>query len=40
MLDSSPDLEPFISKIRKARDIYLIACGTSYHAGLLGSVLF
>ena len=40
MLDSSPDLEPFISKIREARDIYLIACGTSYHAGLLGSVYF
>jgi glucosamine--fructose-6-phosphate aminotransferase (isomerizing) len=40
MLDSSPDLEPFISKIKEARDIYLIACGTSYHAGLLGSVYF
>ncbi len=40
VLDSSPDLAPFISKLNQARDIYLIACGTSYHAGLLGSVYF
>jgi glucosamine--fructose-6-phosphate aminotransferase (isomerizing) len=40
MLDSSPDLEPFLERIKNARDIYLIACGTSFHAGLLGSVYF
>lgn len=40
MLDSSPDLAPFLEKIKKARDVYLIACGTSYHAGMLGSVYF
>lgn len=40
MLDSSPDLEPFLERLKNARDIYLIACGTSFHAGLLGSVYF
>ena len=40
MLDSSPDLNPFLDKLAGARNIYLIACGTSYHAGLLGSVYF
>jgi len=40
MLDSSPDLDPFLDKLAGARNIYLIACGTSYHAGLLGSVYF
>jgi len=40
MLESSPDLDPFIEKLENARDIYVIACGTSYHAGLLGSIYF
>jgi len=40
ILDNSPDIDPFIQKINEARDVYLIACGTSYHAGLLGSVFF
>ncbi len=40
VLDNSPDLEPFLEKLRDARDIYVIACGTSYHAGLLGAVFF
>ncbi len=40
MLDKSPDLEPFLLKLAQARNIYLIACGTSFHAGLLGSVYF
>ncbi len=38
VLESSTDLENFIDKLDKARDIYIIACGTSYHAGLLGSI--
>jgi glucosamine--fructose-6-phosphate aminotransferase (isomerizing) len=38
MLDSSPDLEGFIDKLSGARNIYLIACGTSFHAGLLGAI--
>ena len=40
MLDNSTDLDPFLDKLTGARNIYLIACGTSYHAGLLGSVYF
>ena len=40
VLDNSPDLDPFIDKLKNARDIYIIACGTSYHAGLLGSIYF
>jgi len=40
MLENSVDLDLFLNKIKEARNIYLIACGTSYHAGLLGSVYF
>ncbi|MEA3350835.1 MAG: isomerizing glutamine--fructose-6-phosphate transaminase, partial [Chloroflexota bacterium] len=40
MLDNSPDIGPMIERLEAARNIYLIACGTSYHASLLGSVYF
>ena len=40
MLDRSTDLDQFLDKLQGARNIYLIACGTSFHAGLLGSVYF
>jgi len=40
MLENSADVEPFLERLEDARHIYLIACGTSYHAGLLGSVYF
>lgn len=40
MLEQSPDLELFLKKLKNARDVYLIACGTSYHAGLLGAIYF
>lgn len=40
MLDNSADVDPFLDQLENARNIYLIACGTSYHAGLLGSVYF
>jgi glucosamine--fructose-6-phosphate aminotransferase (isomerizing) len=40
MLNNSTDLDLFLNKLKEARNIYLIACGTSYHAGLLGSVYF
>lgn len=40
MLDSSNEVKPFLERLEKARHIYLVACGTSYHAGLLGSVYF
>lgn len=40
LLDNSKDLNLFLQKLKDARNIYLIACGTSSHAGLLGSVYF
>ncbi len=40
LMENSADVDPLIEKLREARNIYIIACGTSYHAGLLGSVYF
>nr|MBC8496422.1 SIS domain-containing protein [Chloroflexota bacterium] len=40
LLENSADVDPMIARIEAARNIYIIACGTSYHAGLLGSVYF
>ncbi|MBS1250120.1 MAG: Glutamine--fructose-6-phosphate aminotransferase [isomerizing] [Chloroflexi bacterium] len=38
LLDSSPDVDPFLERLAGARNVYIVACGTSYHAGMLGSV--
>jgi glucosamine--fructose-6-phosphate aminotransferase (isomerizing) len=40
LLDGSPDVERLLEKMKKARHLYFIACGTSYHAALAGSVYF
>ena len=40
MLNGSPDVEAVLEKMRQARHIYFIGCGTSYHACLAGSVYF
>ncbi len=40
VLDKSYEMDQVIERLKEARDVYLIACGTSYHAGLLGSVYF
>ncbi len=40
LLDRTIEVDQFIEKLDQARDIYVIACGTSYHAGLLGSIYF
>ena len=40
LMENSADVDPLIDKLNAARNIYIIACGTSYHAGLLGSVYF
>ncbi len=40
LMENSADVDPLIDKLKEARNIYIIACGTSYHAGLLGSVYF
>lgn len=37
-LDNSPSVLSIIEKITTARHLYLIGCGTSYHAAILGSV--
>ncbi len=40
LMENSTDVDPLLAKLKAARNIYIIACGTSYHAGLLGSVYF
>lgn len=40
MLDGSAEVEQVLNTIRNARQVYLIGCGTSYHACLAGSVYF
>ncbi len=38
LLESSPDVEPMVERMRSARNLYLVACGTSYHACMIGAV--
>jgi len=40
LLDGSQEVQKLIEKMKKARHLYFIACGTSYHAALTGSVYF
>ncbi len=40
LLDSLPDVDEALETIRGARNLYFIACGTSYHAAVLGAVYF
>ena len=40
LLDGSPEVEKLVEKMKKARHLYFIACGTSYHAAMIGSVYF
>jgi glucosamine--fructose-6-phosphate aminotransferase (isomerizing) len=40
MLAGSPEVGAVLEKIRQARHVYFIGCGTSYHACLAGSVYF
>ena len=40
LLDGSPEVEGLVEKMRRARHLYFIACGTSYHATIAGSVYF
>jgi glutamine---fructose-6-phosphate transaminase (isomerizing) len=37
LLDNSPYVQPIIDSISNARNLYLIGCGTSFHACILGS---
>ena len=38
LLDASADVAPLLAGMRDARHLYFVACGTSYHAAMLGSV--
>src|SRR5512143_3818208 len=38
LLDSSADVAPILEKMAAARHLYLVGCGTSYHACLAGAV--
>ena len=38
LLESSPHVSPVVERMAQARHLYLIGCGTSYHACMLGSV--
>jgi glucosamine--fructose-6-phosphate aminotransferase (isomerizing) len=40
LLNSSPAVDIFLDQIKKARRVYFIGCGTSYHACLAGAVYF
>jgi len=40
LLGNSEDVVPVVEKIRSARNLYFVGCGTSYHACLLGSIYF
>jgi glucosamine--fructose-6-phosphate aminotransferase (isomerizing) len=38
LLEASRHVAPMVDKMRSARHLYLVGCGTSYHACLLGAV--
>jgi glucosamine--fructose-6-phosphate aminotransferase (isomerizing) len=38
LLDASADVAPLVEQMRRARHLYLIGCGTSFHAASVGSV--
>jgi glutamine---fructose-6-phosphate transaminase (isomerizing) len=40
MLEGSPEVQQVLDQVKKARHVYFIGCGTSYHACLAGSVYF
>jgi len=40
LLDNSADIDAMVERLRQAEQLFTIACGTSFHAGLLGSVYF
>ena len=40
LLDASADVAPLVEQMRSARHLYLVGCGTSYHAASVGSVYF
>ena len=39
-LEASPYVQPFLEAMKKARRLYFVGCGTSYHACLVGAAYF
>lgn len=40
VLNGNREVESLVGKMKNARHLYFIACGTSYHAAMIGSVYF
>ena len=40
LLENSSEVQPMLDKLRSARNLYLVGCGTSYNACMMGSVYF
>ncbi|HEX2991587.1 MAG TPA: glutamine--fructose-6-phosphate transaminase (isomerizing) [Anaerolineales bacterium] len=40
VLNGNRDVETLVEKMKKARHLYFIGCGTSYHASMAGAVFF
>lgn len=38
LLENSEDVEPMLERMRSARNLYFVGCGTSYNACMMGSV--
>ena len=40
LLEASPHVGPFLEDLTRARRLYLVGCGTSYHACIVGAAYF
>ncbi len=40
LLESSPEVAPMVARMKAARNLYLVGCGTSYHACMAGAIYF
>jgi glucosamine--fructose-6-phosphate aminotransferase (isomerizing) len=40
LLEASPEVAGLVERMKTARHLYFVACGTSYHAAVIGSVYF
>jgi glucosamine--fructose-6-phosphate aminotransferase (isomerizing) len=38
ILENSPDVVPMVERMKESRNLYLVGCGTSYHACMIGAV--
>ena len=40
LLEASPHVDPFLEALAQAKRLYLVGCGTSYHACIVGAAYF